>query len=321
MRRTRSVEPVSASDLVRELRALLDRYGAMSEHRKARPRRALIEAFTAVVRCGNASVKYVAEVKRYLERLLPVGVQLGDVTSVDLALALDDLQPRARSEAWCVLKRFFAWIVGQGDIARSPVDSIPKIKRVDVRTPRRALDEEEVSRLTGGAIPEERATFYMLATTTGLRVGRLERLRWSDIDFRRGLLSYRTKGQKMKLKPVPRRTVARLRLLHKTRKGEERVFSCAPSPRRFRLDLDLARIERETPEGRVDRHALRTTFCTRLGARGVNLQTAQGLMDHTDPKLTMKIYTRIPSEADRRAIEKGAAPRLPRSKGGDHAAL
>jgi integrase len=303
----------SASDLVRELRAILDRYGDR-EVRRARPRSELFAAFRAIVACGNVTPRYVEEVMRYLDRLIPANVPLEEVTSVDLALAMSDLGgDRARAEAASVLRRFFAWAAGEGEIERVP--QIPEAKRVDIREPRRAFTEDELARLTGerGPIPFERGTLYLMAARTGLRMGRFATMRWCEIDWEKALVRYRTKGRRNKHKPIPSGVLARLRRLHELRKGEERVFSYLPSPRRFRADLALARIEVETAEGRVDRHALRVTFCTRLAERGVNLQTAQRLMDHNDPRLTARIYTRLPSAAERRAAEKGADPRLSKS--------
>jgi integrase len=41
----------------------------------------------------------------------------------------------------------------------------------------------------------------------------------------------------------------------------------------------------------LDFHALRMTFCTMLAVDHVPLADAMHLMRHSDPKLTMKIYT------------------------------
>lgn len=41
----------------------------------------------------------------------------------------------------------------------------------------------------------------------------------------------------------------------------------------------------------VDRHSLRTTFCTWLSTSGASPRTAQMLARHTDIRLTMRTYT------------------------------
>ena len=308
--------------IVAELRALLERLTAMSPTRPARKRDDLIRTFVALVRCGNVTPKYVLEVERYLQRMIPTDITIDRVSSVEVALAISafDANPRAKAEAASILRRFFAWLVKEGDIHRDPTDTLA-VKRIAVRIARRALTQEEQDRLTSPSspIPLERATLYLVAVSTGLRMGRLWNMRWRDVDWTKGNVRYRTKGGKNKSKPIPAATLTRLRGLFAVRKLEDKVFSSVPSPRTFRRDLERVGIEFETPEGRMDRHALRTTFCTRLGERGVNLQTAQALMDHSDPRVTARIYTRLPSEAERRAVERISTPRMSRSEGPRHA--
>ena len=57
--------------------------------------------------------------------------------------------------------------------------------------------------------------------------------------------------------------------------------------------LEAAGIPPETESGRLDFHSLRATYATLLARVGVNLQTAQALMRHSDPKLTAKTYTKL----------------------------
>jgi len=61
----------------------------------------------------------------------------------------------------------------------------------------------------------------------------------------------------------------------------------------LRGDLEAAGIPSEQDGRVVDFHALRTTYATSLARLGVNLQTAQALMRHSDPKLTARTYTKL----------------------------
>lgn len=61
---------------------------------------------------------------------------------------------------------------------------------------------------------------------------------------------------------------------------------------RFNLDLQRAGIAKvDALNRRVDFHALRYTFCTRLAKQGISQRLAQELMRHSDPRLTASIYT------------------------------
>ncbi len=66
----------------------------------------------------------------------------------------------------------------------------------------------------------------------------------------------------------------------------------------------FAKGDRVDAEGRkLDIHALRHTFGSRLARRGVGLVQVQRLMGHSDPKLTAQVYTHLDVEDLRRAVE------------------
>lgn len=309
MRPRRPAPALAAPDLVRELRALLDRFGGlgMIATRKARPRVHLLAAYKAELRRRNVSPAYVAESLRYLDRVIPAKVPLEEVSTVDLALGLDRIEGmRAKVEAARVVKSFFGWVVGLGELATSPAHSLVRARRVAVRIQRRALALEEIDAMMASPVPFVRRALYMLALSTGLRKSVMRRLRWTEIDWTGKQLRYVTKGGKMKLKPIPALALEVLRDLFTERKLCEKVFPAVSSPRTFQKDLIRAGITSETGEGRLDFHALRVTFCSRLAASATNIQTAQGLMDHSDPRLTTNIYSRIPSAAARDAVERSA---------------
>jgi hypothetical protein len=73
----------------------------------------------------------------------------------------------------------------------------------------------------------------------------------------------------------------------------DRVFT-VPRDLRKILDRDLkaASIAKRDDRGRtLDVHALRTTLCSLLSAKGIAPRTAQQAMQHSDMKLTMGVYT------------------------------
>ena len=71
----------------------------------------------------------------------------------------------------------------------------------------------------------------------------------------------------------------------------------------YRL-LESAAIPREDEAGRkLDIHALRHSFCTRLARSGAPMSHTQLLMGHADVRLTSKVYAHLEAEATRGAIE------------------
>ena len=58
------------------------------------------------------------------------------------------------------------------------------------------------------------------------------------------------------------------------------------------LDLEAAGIDKVTPAGTVDFHALRATYTTLVIERGANEKEAQTLARHSTPNLTLNVYAR-----------------------------
>ena len=146
---------------------------------------------------------------------------------------------------------------------------------------------------------------------TGLRIGELLALKWSDVDFAAGCISVnRTcrdsweNGNYVKLFstpktassvrviPVPRKLLADLKKFSKKGRsvfvisgadGED--VSVRSYQRTFELLLRRAGIKQR------GFHALRHTFATRAAELGMDVKTLSEIMGHTNPTLTLKRYT------------------------------
>ena len=150
-----------------------------------------------------------------------------------------------------------------------------------------------------------------LSLYTGLRIGELLALKWSDVDFATGCISVnRTcrdsweNGNYVKLFstpktassvrviPVPRKLLADLKKFSKKGRsvfvisgadGED--VSVRSYQRTFELLLRRAGIKQR------GFHALRHTFATRAAELGMDVKTLSEIMGHTNPTLTLKRYT------------------------------
>jgi len=69
------------------------------------------------------------------------------------------------------------------------------------------------------------------------------------------------------------------------------IFKSSPTRRTSQRDLARAGIVYENERGQADRKSLRKSFGTHLARAGVSFQTAVKLMRHSDPRLTMNVYT------------------------------
>jgi integrase len=120
-------------------------------------------------------------------------------------------RPRSYNHLLCVVRRLFDWLVAQGELIRSPVQTVPR--RETARRIPFLFNAEQARRLLDAAInlPDNSKaplrghtyrTMFALLYGLGLRVGEVSRLRGRDVDFGRQLLVIRdTKFSKSRLVP------------------------------------------------------------------------------------------------------------------------
>jgi site-specific recombinase XerD len=129
-------------------------------------------------------------------------------------------RPRSYNHLLGVVRRFFAWLVIQEKIPRSPVQARAH-RTTSQRTPF-LFDQDQARRLLEAAaqLPDNAravrrgevyTTIFALLYGLGLRVGEVARLRREDVDLDRGLLVIRhTKFDKSRLVPFGPRLARRL---------------------------------------------------------------------------------------------------------------
>ena len=183
------------------------------------------------------------------------------------------------------------------------------------------LLEATVRGLRGGhSIPDARMrTLFATGICTGLRVGELLALRWQDIELARGrLVVVQAKtdagsGRVVDLWPEIADELAAFKAGAQRTAPADLVFGTAtgrPDTRTNvakRLKRALLRAnERLTadelpqiPE-QLSPHSLRRTFASLLYFRGENPVYVMHQMGHTDPKLALRIYTKVIGEQRRR---------------------
>ena len=232
---------------------------------------------------------------------------LPDVTPAFVRKALRSAQikgklsPRTVNAYRVALNGFFAWLVEEARWDDNPCKQVKRVKETEPTRRRRALTDDELTRLLATA-PPHRALAYRLAATTGLRREELASLRWTDIDLERGVVRARastTKNRKEAWQPIPAGTVEALRVAE--RRGPK-VLRAVPTVPTLRRDLAKIDVPYKTDDGVADFHALRATYATRLAINGVSLAQAQQLMRHCTPALTANVYTRLRLDEAKEAV-------------------
>lgn len=193
---------------------------------------------------------------------------------------------------------FFDWLERQRMLTDNPLKHVDRVDTRGKSQYRRALTMDEIKRLLATA-PPLRAVLYILTIYTGLRRCELNLLRWGDLQLEgpnpvvcvQAAISKNKKEARLPLRPEV------VEALRSIRPADVAPFQFVfnkqvPRVKTFRKDLSRASIVFIDESGRrMDFHALRGTFCTMLAVNGVPLANAMQLMRHSDPKLTMKLYT------------------------------
>jgi integrase len=175
---------------------------------------------------------------------------------------------------------------------RVPVFKLPKLADQEYRW----LSREEASKLVAAADGYWRA-MIVVALNTGLRMGELQALRWSDVDLKLGKLTVRRSWwdghfdtpKSGKPREVPINATARAALdSHPPLLRCELVFHTRTGTAIDKPDLHrgLARVCARAGVERVGWHVMRHTFASWLVQAGVPMRQVQALLGHSTIQMT-----------------------------------
>ena len=174
------------------------------------------------------------------------------------------------------------------------------------------------------------APLLMLAALTGMRRGELCALRWSDIDFLAGILTVNhsvvvapkglvvkaTKSNRDRIVALDQVALAlleqhRSRVLQWISQADSELSSNAfvfspyvEATKPFRPDNVTSffiRIRNEVGAPAVRLHDLRHFTATQLIGAGVDVRTVAGRLGHSDPSVTLRVYSHALEERDKAA--------------------
>ena len=206
--------------------------------------------------------------------------------------------PKTLNEYLATLSAFWTWLRKQSRVGVNPFELVERADtRGKERVQRRALSDVQVVQLLQAAGKNKLA--YMLPLYTGLRRNEVKTLRWSNLVLgdSDGLLRLHAavnKNRKEQVLPLHRDLSKTLQQQKSVDfKSDDLVLANGvPNMKEFRRDLARAGIPFLDERGhRMDYHALRTTFITRLSTMKVHPRLAMELARHSDMRLTMKTYT------------------------------
>lgn len=234
----------------------------------------------------------------------------------------EDLTPRA-IDAWlraesaggknhnnrlAAVRRFCRWLKDVEGVAdRNPARRLERASEAPEEGVG-AFTTAEMRRIIEAASGRRRA-LYIVAATTGLRKGTLCRgITAGMVDLKRRMLDIPPRALKNRRRlriPVNDEAFAVLEERCRGRLPHEPVFPFTVDNRTLFDDMKAAGVPRIDDRGeRRAWHSFRKGFVTALAERNVPPAAAQRLAGHSDPRLTLRVYSRVGDPALRRAVRK-----------------
>lgn len=216
--------------------------------------------------------------------------------------------------------------------------NLPKVKKEDNIN---ALSKDDQLRLLEALKGIDLELLITFALGTGLRLGEVLGLKWSDIDFKENTLSVQRSVRRV---VEIQRDGSRIRILKEVPPKTENSFRTLPVPNSIlsklrsykreqnELILSLGEdyennnyifcnddgtiMDPKKPNRRLSAvlksndielitfHGLRHTYCTRLFEAGVPPKTVQALVGHKNIDTTMNVYTHVMKETKMEAVDK-----------------
>jgi len=190
------------------------------------------------------------------------------------------------------LKAAFYLALKSGKVDKNPVSFVKLSKENNKRV--RWLTEEEEARLLA-VLPSDYHPLVQVALHTGLRKSEQLNLRWSDVDFKRKLLTVReSKSGEPRHIPMNQVVIEALqslpRMLH-----NPFLFCGRQAGQPLRNGIKHSDWEKYLKRAGIQDfhwHDLQHTFASRLVMRGVDLYTVSKLMGHHSTEMTER-YTHL----------------------------
>lgn len=197
------------------------------------------------------------------------------------------------------LKAMFNKIKSWGRFeGENPVSKVQLLKEDNKRT--RYLEKEQIAILVENCA-EYLKPIVIMALNTGMRKNEILKLRWEDVNLRRGVIQLlKTKNNKVRYVPINK--AVRNMLINIARKdGNCYVFT----NRKGRPFVDIKKSFKAAlsksgiTEFRF--HDLRHTFASQLAMNGVDLNTVRELLGHTSLQMTLR-YAHLSLDHKKNAV-------------------
>jgi len=241
------------------------------------------------------------------------------------------LSPKRVHDILIILLQVIQYGEKKGAIAGFDYDVIrPKVEATELPV----LTHDEQEKLLGHvrANLDHKKLGVMVALYTGVRLGELCALQWSDIDFHEGILSITKTLQRIKdtdptakkktkmvidtpkskksIRPIPLPAylLCLLKQWEQAQPAENYILSGKAKyvdPRVYQDNFKAYLEQAEVKENTI--HSLRHTFATNAVARGFDIKNLSEILGHSSVRFTLEKYVRGSMDVKKASMERYAA--------------
>lgn len=253
--------------------------------------------------------------KRYKDIKAVIGnMPLGEIKPLHCQMVLNNMggaQSTQNLTKVC-MGQLFGSAVDNGLIEKSPVTRNVKVNR-SKKEERRVFSVDEQNRFEEYLISSDHkyARAYIFCLETGLRVGEIKALMWSDIHDRRIIINRNmvyVDGKELIHEPksesgkrmIPLTNKA-YRIIRECRKqkivGQYVFLEDGKHLTTAALNRNLLFVCKKLGIDRISMHGLRHSFATRCIEKGMRPKTLQKILGHATLQMTMDLYVHVTDEA------------------------
>lgn len=293
----------------------------------------------ATLRCQAYQFRNCADIQitksgKTLGQMKLTEIKRDDIKKVQKELEKLNLTSRTVNDYMAHLKCVFKTAVDDEKISKNPCNGIKKIRQTEVpasETKHRALTKEETALFFSASTESYYYNFFRLMIQTGMRIGEVTALKYSDIDNTNNCIHItktitRTEtgdyivGDSAKTKKgsrdIPMNDTIKaiiqdqkrinMKLNGKIQSVDGLVFK-APSGeilREYQINRELKRITKKAGIEYFTCHAFRSTFATRfIEQRPQDYKVLSEILGHADTKITLNLYTHVMQDTKNKAMD------------------
>lgn len=234
---------------------------------------------------------YKVYINNFFSKVNPQNLNIKESTVTEY-LNSRDISNRTANHTIKILKQFLNFCVRQDYIQNNPIKTM-KTYRVEVKPPR-FLSKEEIRIVLDASKDTDLHAIIATAIYTGMRLGELKRLQWSDIDLKRKQITVRiAKSKRFRVLPIHPCLLPILKPLE----ASGSVFDCVNLRSRFDLFKKYVKLDD------IGWHTFRHTFASHLIISGVDVVAVSKLLGHSD-LTTTQVYLHLAEDHIKESVSK-----------------